>query len=75
MVALSAHVLKSLLLLQTELERLLKGASVTLWDMVGLVGAEDVLDVAPVLPPRGAGVAFPRGEERVVHRVCLGIRL
>ena len=67
MVALSAHVLKSLLLLQTELERLLKGASVTLWDMVGLVGAEDVLDVAPVLSPRGAGVAFPRGEERVVH--------
>ena len=69
MVALSAHVLKSLLLLQTELERLLKGASVTLWDMVGLVGAEDVLDVAPVLTPRGAGVAFPRGEERVVHRI------
>ena len=69
MVALSAQVLKSLLLLETELERLLKGASVTLWDMVRLVGAEDVLDVAPVLPPRRTTVAFLRGEERVVHRI------
>eukprot|EP00964_Phaeocystis_antarctica_P163213 scaffold138985_cov148-Phaeocystis_antarctica.AAC.1 len=35
--------------------------------MVRLVGAEDVLDVAPVLPPRRTIVAFLRGEERVVH--------
>jgi hypothetical protein len=68
-VALAAHVLERALLLHSELERLLECAGVALWDTVGLVSAEDVLDIAPVLPPRRTTVAFLCGEERVVHLV------